>query len=397
MISPKSPSVRRLVLFMIAAGWAAGIVPSSQRAGEAAEAEGLLVYVGTYTRGDSRGIYIYRMDAASGALTPAGVAENVENPSFLAIHPNRRFLYAVNEVGNFQGEQSGAVTAFAIETGTGRLTPLNQQLSKGGAPCHLVVDATGKFVLVANYSGGNVAALPIQADGRLGAASGFVQHTGSSVNPRRQMAPHAHSINLDRANRFAVAADLGIDKVLVYRFDAEQGTLTAHDPASASVAPGAGPRHFAFHPGGRHAYVINELNSTVTAFGYDPERGTLDELQTLTTLPEGFSGNNSTAEVQVHPSGKFLYGSNRGHDSLAIYRIDAATGKLTPAGHRATGGKTPRNFGIAPSGKFLLAANQNSNSLHVFRIDAETGDLQPTGHVIEVPSPVCVKFLSDDR
>ena len=234
--------------------------------------------------------------------------------------------------------------------------------------------------------------LPIGPDGRLGAAAGVVQHKGSSVNKRRQAAPHAHSINLDRANRFAFAADLGADKIFVYRFDAAKAALTPHDPPATALAPGAGPRHFAFHPTGRFAYVINELNSTVTAFAYDPAVGTLKTLQTTTTLPAGFKGANSTAEIQVHPSGRFLYGSNRGHDSLAIFAIDAKSGRLQPLGHQPVGGKTPRNFCIDPTGRYILAANRNTNNVVVFRIDQTTGRLTPTGRSITVPAPVCVKF-----
>ncbi|MGH7378010.1 MAG: lactonase family protein, partial [Candidatus Methylomirabilales bacterium] len=251
----------------------------------------------------------------------------------------------------------------------------------------------GKAVLAANYGGGSVVALPVGAGGTLGEATAFIQHQGSSVNPRRQEAPHAHSINLDPENRFAVAADLGLDRLLVYRFDPARGTLAANDPPFAAVKPGAGPRHFAFHPRGRHAYAINEIHCTVTAFAWDGRRGALEEIQTVSTLPGEVQEGFSTAEVQVHPSGKFLYGSNRGHDSIAVFAIDAASGRLTGVEHRPTGGKTPRNFGIDPAGAFLLAANQGSDSIVGFRIDPETGKLEPTGSVVRVPSPVCVKFL----
>jgi 6-phosphogluconolactonase len=351
------------------------------------------VYVGTYTQGKSQGVYLFRLDLQSARLAPEGVVPNVINPSFLAIHPNRRFLYAVNEIGDFRGAKSGAVSAFAIDAGTGKLRLLNQEASGGGGPCHLTVDRTGRNVLVANYGGGSVASLPLRADGRLGPATSFIQHRGSSVDRGRQEGPHAHSINLDAANRFAVAADLGLDQVLVYRFDADHGSLTPNDPPYTTVAPGSGPRHFAFHPSGRHAYVINEMKSTVTAFAYDAQKGTLRSLQTLSTLPEGFTGNNSTAEVQVHPSGRFLYGSNRGHNSIALFRIDRETGRLAAAGHQSTGGKTPRNFRMDPAGSVLLAANQDSDSIVVFRINGETGGLEPTGHVVEVPMPVCVKMM----
>jgi 6-phosphogluconolactonase len=358
----------------------------------AAKGNDALVYIGTYTGPKSKGIYVCRLNLGTGAMTPLGLAAEADNPSFLAIHPSHRFLYAASETGTFAGKKSGAVNAFAIQE-TGKLTPLNQQPSGGAGACHLVVDKTGKDVLVANYDGGSVSVIPIHEDGKLGEPTAFIQHEGSSVDKERQEGPHAHSINLDAANRFAFAADLGLDKVLVYRFDPAKGTLLANDPPSVSVKPGAGPRHFAFHPGGRYAYVINEMHSTVTAFSYDPARGVLKELQTISTLPENFKGENSTAEVQVHPSGRFLYGSNRGHDSIAVFAIDPGKGTLRLVEQRSTQGKTPRNFGIEPSGQYLLAANQDSSSVVVFRIDPQSGRLSPAGPVVEVPSPVCVKFL----
>ena len=356
------------------------------------------VYVGTYTKGTSKGIYLSHLDVAAGVLSEAKLVAETDNPSFLAIDPSHRFLYAVGEVGNFGGRSSGAVIAYSIDAATGDLTELNQQASMGASPCHLVVDATGKNVLVANYGGGSVAALPIRDDGRLGRATAFVQHAGSSVNPRRQQGPHAHSINLDAASRFAVAADLGLDKILVYRFDSKQGTLTANDPPSVSVAPGAGPRHFAFHPNGRFAYVINELALTVTAFGYAADRGVLTPIQSLPTVPKDADRKGlSTAEVQVHPSGKFLYGSNRGHNTIVVFRINRNTGKLTHVENESTGGKTPRNFAIDPTGSFLLAENQASDSIVVFRIDQKSGALHPTGQKVDVPSPVCVKMMPAPR
>lgn len=371
---------------------AAADEPPAGGAARAAKPEKLRVYIGTYTSGGSKGIYLSELDLASGALSPPALVGETPNPSFVSIHPSGRYLFAVNEVGNFQGQKSGSVTAFAVDPKSGRLTQLNQQSSHGDGPCFITVDRTGRNVLVANYGGGSIAALPVGADGRLGEATAAIQHQGSSVDKGRQEGPHAHSINLDKANRFAFAADLGLDKVLVYRFSPAKGTLTPNDPPAASVPPGSGPRHFAFHPDGRYAYVINEMTSTVTAFSYDSKAGTLTSLQTLSTLPEGFKGNNSTAEVQVHPSGKFVYGSNRGHNSIAIFRIDPKTGQLTPAGHQPTGGKTPRNFGIDPTGTFLLAANQDTGNVVVFRINPETGQLSPTGHSIEVPMAVCVKM-----
>jgi len=360
--------------------------------GERAE-ETISVYIGTYTRGESQGIYLFHLDLATGALRPAGLAGETTNPSFLAVHPSRQFLYAVGEISGFGGKPTGAVSAFAIDPKSGKLTLLNQQSSGGPGPCHVSVDATGGNVLVANYSGGSVTCLPIRTDGRLDKATAFVQHQGSSIDPGRQKGPHAHSINLSPDNRFAFVADLGLDKVMVYRFDAGAGTLIAANPPWATLAPGAGPRHFAFHPDGRHAYVINELHSTVTALDYDPTSGALGTRQTISTLPDDFQEKNSTAEVQVHPSGKFLYGSNRGHDSIAVFAIDADTGRLTLVERESTQGQSPRNFGIDPTGKYLLAANQTTHNVVVFGIDAENGALQPTGHSVSVHSPVCVKMI----
>ena len=367
------------------------ILSASHATAAPPESSGIAVYLGTYTGPKSKGIYLSRLDLTSGKLSAPILAAETEQPSFLALHPNRRFLYAVNETGGGR-RGTGQVTAFAIEA-DGKLKQLNQQPSRGSAPCHLVIDRTGKTLLLANYGGGSVAAFPLAADGLLGASTGFIQHTGSSTNPQRQKEPHAHSINLDAANRFAVAADLGLDKVLVYRFDAAKSTLEPNEPPSASVKAGSGPRHFAFHPKGRNADVINELASTVTAFEYDSAKGVLKELQNLSTLPRDFSGTSYTAEVQVHPSGKFLYGSNRGHDSIAVFAIEA-NGSLRYIENTLTGGSTPRNFGISPDGKYLLAANQKSDNVVVFRIDSKSGRLTSTGHSLEVPSPVCVKFLA---
>ncbi len=353
----------------------------------------LLVYVGTYTRGEGEGIFRYQFDLASGKLSLLGTTSGLVNPSFVAIDPTNRFLYAVNEISSVDGKRGGAVAAYSIDPAGGELTFLNRQSSGGPGPCHLVVDRAGKNVLVANYGGGSVAVLPIGDDGHLKEASAFVQHVGSSVNPRRQQGPHAHSVNVDPANRFAFVADLGLDKVLVYRFDAAQGTLAPNEEPWARVDPGAGPRHFAFHPSGKFAYVINELASTVTAFAYDAQRGSLRSLQTISTLPRDFDGDNTTAEVQVHPTGRFLYGSNRGHDSIAVFRIDAGTGALAHVGNVSTGGSTPRNFGMDPTGAYLLAANQATDNIVVFRIDAATGALTPTGHSVDVPKPVCIKMI----
>ena len=376
-----------LVLVAGSAVW--GLSASSQTAGS------LLVYFGTYTSAKSEGIYVSRLDLATGALSEPALAAGIVSPSFLAVHPNRGFLYAVNEVSNFEGGVTGAVSAFRIDRASGRLTLLNQQSSGGGGPAHLTVDRDGRNVLVANYGGGSVAVLPIGADGRLSPASAFVQHTGSGANPQRQQGPHAHSVNVDRANRFAYVADLGLDKVLVYRFDPAAGTIVPNEPPAATVEPGSGPRHLAFHPTGGFAYVINEITCTVTAFACDAAAGRLSTLQTISTLPEGVTvaRGMSTAEVQVHPSGRFLYGSNRGHDSISAFAIDQATGRLTFVQNEPTQGSSPRNFGIDPTGQYLLAANQRSDSVVVFRIDAATGRLTATGQRVSVGSPVCVKFV----
>ncbi len=352
----------------------------------------IAVYVGTYTGAKSEGIYRFELDLSTGAASAPTVAAKVTNPSFLAIHPGGKHLYSVGEIGDFGGKKTGAVNSFAIEP-DGSLKLLNQQSSEGSGPCHLVVDQAGKNVLVANYGGGSIACLPIKQDGSLDKASSAIQHKGSSVDKGRQSAPHAHSINLDAANRFAFAADLGLDKVLIYRFDPAKGLLTPNDPPAGVVAPGSGPRHFAFHPSGRFAYVINEMAMTVTAFSYDAEKGALAEIQTITTLPVQKQRGHSTAEIVCSPDGKFVYGSNRGHDTIAIFAVDGATGKLTAAGHEPTQGKTPRNFAIDPTGAFLLAENQGSGTIVIFKRDAATGKLTATGNVVQVGSPVCVRFL----
>ncbi len=387
---------RRLsvALLLLPCLWLSGPAPAGKEQGP----DKLRVYVGTYTAGTkSKGIYRLDLDLASGQLTPPTLAGAAGNPSFLALHPNGRFLYAVNESNTFLPKKTGAVTAFAIDS-KGDLTFLNHRSSGGAAPCHLIVDKAGKNVLAANYSGGNACVLPIRSDGRLGEATSVVQsdYKGSGVNKGRQEGPHAHSINLDAANRFAFVADLGLDKVLSYRFDSAKGTLKPTDPPAVDLAPGAGPRHFAFHPDGRQAYVINELDSTITTLSYDPERGALKTLQTVSTLPKSVKGN-STAEVQVHPSGKFVYGSNRGHNSIAIFKVAEKTGELTPAGHQGEGIKVPRNFGIDPTGAYLLVANQAGDTVLVFRINRETGALTPTGGRAEVPAPVCIRMMAPGK
>jgi 6-phosphogluconolactonase len=364
-------------------------------AGVTARAEEFLVYFGTYTGKQSKGIYLSRFQTDTGKLSAPELAAETASPSFLAAHPNHGVLYAVGEVDNFGGKKAGVASAFSIDPASGKLTALNQQSSGGPGPCHLSVDATGKAVLVANYGGGSVAALPIRPNGSLGEHRTFIQHEGSSANKQRQEAPHGHCIVPDPANRFALACDLGLDKVLVYRLDPAGARLTLNEPPSAPLAPGSGPRHLAFLPDGRFVYVINEMLCTVTAFAYDAAKGSLKEVQTISTLPAGESLKPaySTAEIVAHPSGKFIYGSNRGHDTIAVFAVDSATGKLKAIQHEPTQGKIPRNFNIDPTGRYLLAANQNSNSVVVFAIDPATGRLRATGEKIEVGAPVCVVFV----
>ena len=353
-----------------------------------------LVYFGTYTDKGSKGIYVCRFRPSSGKLTPVELAVETVSPSFLAVDPTLRYLFAANEIGDYQGAKSGSVSSFAIDRHTGKLRALNTVASGGADPCHLTVDKNGKHVLVANYTGGSVAVLPIGADGMLSAASDFKQHLGSSVDPERQKEPHAHNVVLTPDNRFAVVADLGLDKLLVYRFDIEKGKLAPNDPPSGSVKPGSGPRHIALHPNGRWAYVISEMGNTVTAFDWDGDKGTFHELQTVSTLPKDFKGENTTAEVAVHPKGRYLYGSNRGHDSIAVYAIDPAKGILTQIEDVPTLGKEPRNFALDPTGGYLFAANQNSNTVVVFRVNPSNGRLTPTGEKVEMMSPVCVTFVA---
>jgi 6-phosphogluconolactonase len=353
-----------------------------------------LVYVGTYTGPESKGIYALRFDPVSGQTTSLGLVAETANPSFLAIDPSQHYLYVANEVGDYQGAQSGGVSAFALDRKTGKLTFLNEVASGGAGPCHVALDKTGKYVLVANYDGGSVAAFPVLPDGRLGEASAVVRHGGHGPNAERQEGPHAHEIQLTRDNRFAIVADLGLDELLVYRFDPAQGALAANDPPFAKAEPGAGPRHFVFHPNGKFVYTLNEMGGSITAFAYDARKGALRNLQTISSLPEGFQGKNESAEIVAGPSGKFLYASNRGPDTIAVFAIDSAKGTLKLLEHVPTKGKTPRNFAIDPTGRYLLVANQESNSIVVFRIDPKTGRLTGTGQVLEVPSPVCVVFIS---
>lgn len=354
-----------------------------------ASARLLPVYFGTYTQNSpSQGIYRSVLDLESGKLSEPSLVAETPNPSFLVIHPNQRFLYCVSEAG-----PSGVVRAFAVERQTGALSLLNERPSGGAGPCHVSMDQTGRVLLVANYGSGSAAVLPVGADGRLGEPICSVQHKGSSIDPRRQRGPHAHSINVSPDNRFAFVADLGLDKIMVYRLGIDHAKITAHDPAFVRVRPGAGPRHVAFDRQGKFAYVINELDGTVTAFAYGSHAGVLTEIQTISTLPRGFTGSNGCAELCLHPNGQFLYASNRGHDSIAIYRVDAAQGTLSLIEHQTTAIETPRNFCLDPTGRYCLVANQSADTVVVFRVDVRSGQLVPTEHAVSVGRPVCVRFL----
>jgi len=351
-----------------------------------------LFYVGTYTDHGSKGIYAYRFDSATGESTSLGLAAESTAPSFLAMAASGRFLYAVNELSQFNGQPTGAVSAFAIQPKTAKLTLLNQVPSRGEGPAHIALDRSGKYALVSNYDRGSIAVFPLLQDGRLGEATAFVQHKGSSVNKERQEGPHAHAAVFSPDNHFVIVADLGLDQLLVYRFDAAGGTLGS-DPQIVRAVPGAGPRHLVFDAAGRHLYVINEMQSSVVAYAYDAANGTLGELQIVSALPKGFPRTSEAAEIEMHSSGKFLFASNRGDDSIAVFAINSKDGTLTSVEIDSTGGKTPRNFVLDPTGAWLLAANQDSDDIVVFRVDPSTGHLTRSGPELHVPSPVCVRFV----
>jgi len=355
-----------------------------------------IVFVGTFKGETGKGIYAWRFASDTGKMEPLGLVAEASRPLFLALHPNRRFLYAVSRPSPIDRQHIGVVLSYSIDSSTGKLTALNSLPSRGIDPAFLSVDQTGENLLVANYgtnSGqGNVAVFPIKEDGSLAAASDFIQYDGKGVHAQRQQGPHSHGIIAAPDNRFVFVADLGLDKLFSYRFDPRHGKLTPNDPPFAAIHPGTGPRHLVFHANGRFVYVVSEIQSTITTFAYNAQAGTLQERQSISTLPEGFQGTSSAAEVLVHPQGKFLYASNRGHDSLVVFSIEPRTGTLTPVEWVATQGKTPGNFGIDPSGSWLLAANQGSDSLVEFRLDQKTGRLQSTGQSFSVGTPSCVKF-----
>jgi 6-phosphogluconolactonase len=388
-----TPTIQRLLHYLPGALFLVlvvlcGLRPSSA---DAASKRKFLVYVGTYTDHGSKGIYAYRFDAKTGQSTPLGLAAESTQPSFLTVDASGHYLYAVNEIESYEGQPTGAVSAFAIDSASGKLSLLNQVSSRDGGPAHIALDRTGEYALISNYARGSVAVLPVQKDGRLGEASAFVQHHGAGVDKERQEQPHAHAVAMSSDNRFALVADLGLDQVFTYSFDSAKGTM-GQDPHITKANPGAGPRHLVFNLSGKLLYVINELQSSITTYAYDAANGGLRELSTISTLPDGFSGHSAAAEIALHPSGKFLYASNRGPDSIAVFSI-AAEGTLSHVEFAPVSGKTPRNFAIDPTGSWLLVGDQESDKVVVFRINHKSGRLTPTGQVLQISYPACVTFV----
>ena len=353
--------------------------------------EGLRIWVGTYSQHGSEGIYSLTMNPQTGELSAPVLAAKADNPSFLALHPNGKTLYAVNETGRFEGKPVGAVVAFSVDDEAGKLTELNREGTGGAAPCHLRVDPSGKCLVVANYSAGNAAVFPITADGRLEKMSQLVQHEGHGANPARQKEPHAHGVTYSPAGDIVFVPDLGTDKITAYKLDAAKGALTPVESATASVEPGSGPRHITFNPAGTFAYSVNEILATVSQFSWDPATSELKLLRSVSSLPEKRPGNTS-AEIAIHPNGKFLYASNRGHDSIAVFTLDEKTGAPTLIQNCPSGGRAPRSFAFDSAGKFLLAANQDTDNIAVLKIDSETGKLSDTGFGAKISAPVCVLF-----
>ncbi len=351
------------------------------------------VYIGTYTNTNSEGIYVYRLNMSNGSLSRVSSISGIANPSFLDISPDGQFLYAIGEVDELDGKPGGAAASYSVDQKRGFLTHLNTETTVGPGPCHLDIDRSGSYLLVANYGGGSVTLFPIREDGSLGVATDFIQHKGSGFNPNRQNEPHAHSIRVSPNNMHAFVPDLGLDKIMIYSIDLENGKLLHADHSFIEVDPGEGPRHFDFHPNGRFAYVINEIGNTIVAYNYDADHGKLEPIQKVSTLPPGFDSTSHTADIHVHPNGRFLYGSNRGHDSIVICEVNEKSGTLEVLAHEPTGGENPRNFGIDPTGTYLLVANQDTNDIFTFNIDENTGGLTSCGEVAQVPSPVCLKFL----
>jgi 6-phosphogluconolactonase len=350
------------------------------------------IYFGTYTGAKSKGIYCAQFNAASGELGVPELAAETKNPTFLAVGPRERTLYAVNEVSDFHG-RSGAVSAFAIDRASGSLSFLNSQPSGGEGPCHLAMERKGSCLAVANYGSGSIAVVPVESEGKLKEPSCSIQHHGSSINRQRQEGPHAHFVTWDLSSEHLLTCDLGLDKILTYKLEMPGLKLVANDPPFFAITAGSGPRHLVFHPNGKMAYVINELGSTVTVASYDDKSGAFKELQTISTLPPGFAASNTSAEIAVHPSGKFVYASNRGHDSIAVFAIDEGTGKLRLVQHQSTLGKGPRHFTLDPTSKWLLAENQDSDSIVVFRVNEGTGQLEQTPFRQSLGAPVCAVFV----
>ncbi|GAB2587693.1 lactonase family protein [Spirosoma areae] len=344
------------------------------------------LYIGTYTRKTSEGIYVYRFNAKTGDFLPISVAKGVTNPSFLAISPDQRFLYATGGIS-----KGDSVRAFSIDKQSHQLTLLNSQATGGTGGAHLAVDKTGKWVIVGNYAGGNLNVLPVNADGSLGKTTQTIQHEGKSIDPERQTKPYVHSINIAPNNTDVFVPDLGTDKIMTYTLNAQTGQLTAGNPPFTAVAPGSGPRHFTFHPNGRFAYVIQEMGATITGLMY--KNGQLVPFQTVNNLPDAYTGRKWSADIHISPDGKFLYGSNRAHESVVIFSVDQKTGQLTLVGYQPVNGKTPRNFAIDPTGNFVLVANQDSDNITIFKRDKNTGKLTPTGKEIRISMPVCLKFI----
>jgi 6-phosphogluconolactonase len=374
--------------FLAALAVCAGLgLPGWAAAPGAPAAEGRLVYLGTYTGPHSEGIYAVRFNEATGAVSEPFLAAATPNPSFVIVHPNRKFVYAVDE------SREGAVHSFAIEAGTGKLKALNTVSTRGSGPCYISLDRSGRYLMAANYGSGSVIVYPVEADGKLGRATAFDQHQGKGANPERQEGPHAHWIEAAAGNKFVLSADLGLDQVLVYRFDDRKGTLTPNTPPAWHGEPGAGPRHFAFTPNGRFGYLASEMAHTVTALAWNGKTGTLTSLQTMPLVPDDFRQENTAAEIAVSRSGRFVYASDRGHDSISVFSISPVTGRMRLVERAKTGGKEPRNFALDPSGRYLFAANQNSDLIVIFRVDPASGRLTPTGAKIPVGSPVCVAFM----
>jgi 6-phosphogluconolactonase len=389
--------VRFSLLIAFTLVWAIAPQLLTAEANKMTPANAYLVYVGTYTATGSKGIYNYRFDPNTGKLTPIGVAAQIANPSFLATGPQHRFLYAVTEMGQEPGADSykknGSISSFSMDRKTGALTFLNKVDAGGGGSCHLVVDKTGKMLFVANYGSGNVASFAIKPDGSIGERTGFNQHSGSSVDPARQKGPHAHAVVLSPDNRFLFVPDLGMDQIKIYRADAAKGTFTANDPGYATVKAGLGPRHFTFGRGAKFAYALCEMGSSVAVFSYNPVKGSLTPVQTISNLPDGFTGIDNSAEIEMDRSGRFLYASNRGNDSITVFAVDPAKGTLTKVQVVPTQGNIPRNFALDPTGKYLIAANQKSNSLVVFSVDPQDGKLKAAGQMLDIPSPVDILFV----